>query len=114
MAALTACGQQEAPTAAADTAREMASGIALEHMDTSVRPGDDFFSYVNGKWIAETEIPADKAMWGGFSVLADQAQADVRAIIEVAASGKFPDGSDEKSATSTSPTWIWRRATRRA
>jgi putative endopeptidase len=96
IAALTACGKQEAPATGQDTADQMMSGIALENMDTSVRAGDDFFSYVNGAWIAETEIPADKAMWGGFSVLADQAQEDVRAIIEVAASGNFPDGSDEQ------------------
>ena len=96
MAALTACGQQEAPATGQDSAVAMQSGIVLENMDTSVSPGDDFFSYVNGRWIAETEIPADKATWGGFSVLADQAQADVRAIIEEAASGNFPDGSDEQ------------------
>ena len=96
IAALTACGQQEAPTTATEIPAGLTSGIALENMDTSVQPGDDFFSYVNGKWIAETEIPADKATWGGFSILADQAQADVRAIIEEAASGNFEDGSDEQ------------------
>ena len=96
IAALTACGQQEAPTTATEIPAGLTSGIALENMDTGVQPGDDFFSYVNGKWIAETEIPADKATWGGFSILADQAQADVRAIIEEAASGNFEDGSDEQ------------------
>jgi putative endopeptidase len=103
MAALTACGQQEAPTAAqeATTAAEdastaMKSGIALEYMDTGVRPGDDFFSYVNGNWIAETEIPADKASYGGFSILADEAQEDVKAIIERSAKGDFAKGTDEQ------------------
>ena len=96
MVALTACGQQEAPTSAADTAAGLKSGIALEYMDTSVSPGDDFFSYVNGKWIAETEIPADKASYGGFGILADEAQEDVRAIIEASASGDYEEGSDEQ------------------
>jgi putative endopeptidase len=96
MAALTACGQQEAATSAAEGPVDRDSGIALENMDTSIRPGDDFFSYVNGKWIAETEIPADKASYGGFAILADQAQVDVRAIIEEAATGEFPQGSDEQ------------------
>jgi putative endopeptidase len=96
MVALTACGQQQAPEIAAGAADAPRSGIALENMDTRVRPGDDFFSYVNGKWIAEAEIPADRSTWGGFSVLADQAQADVRAIIEDAASGEFADGTDEQ------------------
>ncbi|MDH3863616.1 MAG: hypothetical protein OEV10_06595, partial [Gammaproteobacteria bacterium] len=58
MVAMTACGQQEAPTSSAEAATERGSGIALENMDTSIRPGDDFFSYVNGKWVANTEIPA--------------------------------------------------------
>ncbi len=41
-------------------------------MDTNVKPGDDFFMYVNGTWIAETEIPADKASYGGFRILRDE------------------------------------------
>ena len=96
MAALTACGQQEAPTQATETPAALQSGIALENMDTSVQPGDDFFSYVNGKWIAETEIPADKASYGGFGILADEAQEDVKAIIERSATGDFAKGTDEQ------------------
>jgi putative endopeptidase len=103
MAALTACGQQETPsaaqeanTAAEDASTAMKSGIALEYMDTGVRPGDDFFSYVNGNWIAETEIPADKASYGGFAILADEAQEDVKAIIERSATGDFAKGTDEQ------------------
>ena len=96
MVALTACGQQEAPTGTTDAPSAMSSGIALEHMDTSVRPGEDFFTYVNGKWVAETEIPADKASYGGFAILADEAQEDVKAIIESSATGDFAEGSDEQ------------------
>ena len=94
--ALTACGQQEVPAVAKDAPEALKSGISAEHMDASVRPGDDFFSYVNGTWIAETEIPADKASYGGFGILADEAQEDVKAIIEQSASGKFAAGSDEQ------------------
>ena len=96
MVAVTACGQQEATTTSETAHDTMKSGIAVEYMDTSVRPGDDFFSYVNGKWIAETEIPADKASYGGFGILADEAQEDVKAIIEQSASGSFAPGSDEQ------------------
>ncbi len=96
MVALTACGQQEAPTIAAGPGVALKSGIALENMDTSVRPGDDFFTYVNGKWISETEIPADKASYGGFAILADEAQEDVKAIIELSANGEFAKGTDEQ------------------
>ena len=40
------------------------SGIDMSGMDTNVRPQDDFFDYMNGKWVAETELPADRARWG--------------------------------------------------
>ena len=96
MVVLTACGQQDAPTSAPEPAVTLESGIALEYMDTSVRPGEDFFSYVNGKWVAETEIPDDKASYGGFAILADESQEDVKAIIESSASGDFAQGSDEQ------------------
>jgi putative endopeptidase len=96
MMALAACGQQEAPEAVTEDARLPVSGIALENMDTNVRAGDDFFSYVNGKWIAETEIPADKSSYGGFQILRDEAQEDVKAIIEASATGDFAKGTDEQ------------------
>jgi len=94
--ALAACGQQQAPTSEPEAPAPLVSGIALENMDTSVRPGDDFFSYVNGKWLAEARIPADKAHWGGFEILRDDAQDDVKEIIESSASGDFEHGSDEQ------------------
>lgn len=72
------------------------SGIYLEHMDTSVKPGDDFFRYVNGKWYDETEIPADKASYGGFGKLRDESQEKVLAIINASAEGDFADGTDEQ------------------
>ena len=68
----------------------------VENMDASVKPGDDFFHYVNGKWIAEAEIPADKSSYGGFVLLQDEAQEDVKAIIEISAEGEFENGSDEQ------------------
>ena len=96
MVALTACGQQQAPTTTTEAPAALKSGITLDNMDLSVRPGDDFFAYVNGKWIAETEIPADKASYGGFGILADEAEDDVKAIIERSATGDFARGTDEQ------------------
>jgi predicted metalloendopeptidase len=43
------------------------SGILISELDSSVRPQDDLFRHVNGKWIARTEIPSDKARYGSFS-----------------------------------------------
>ncbi|WP_427454693.1 M13 family metallopeptidase [Litorimonas sp. WD9-15] len=70
-------------------------GIATDHMDTSVDPGDDFFRYVNGSWLDTKEIPADRSRYGSFSLLADQAEARVRTIIEDAATSETPS-ADEK------------------
>jgi endothelin-converting enzyme/putative endopeptidase len=55
---------------------------AREGMDLSVRPQDDLFGHVNGRWLETTEIPADKGSWGPFVQLADAAEVQVRAIIE--------------------------------
>jgi putative endopeptidase len=74
----------------------LSSGIMQENMDLSVKPGDDFFNYVNGKWLEKTEIPADKSSYGGFAILRDEAQADVMAIINASAEGDFTQGTDEQ------------------
>jgi putative endopeptidase len=55
---------------------------AREGMDLSIRPQDDLFGHVNGRWLATAEIPADKGSWGPFLQLADAAEAQVRVIIE--------------------------------
>ena len=59
-----------------------ASGIDTDELDPGVRPQDDLFRHVNGKWIARTEIPDDKARWGSFHLIAEQAEKDVHAIVE--------------------------------
>ena len=64
------------------------SGIDPSGFDKSVRLEDNFFRYVNGGWIARTEIPADRSSYGAFTILADKAESDLRAIIEEAAADK--------------------------
>jgi endothelin-converting enzyme/putative endopeptidase len=66
-------------------------GVDLSAMDKSVKPGDDFFDYVNGAWAKRTEIAADRTFVGIDSVLNDQIDKDVRAIVEDMA--KNPAGS---------------------
>jgi len=61
------------------------SGIAVEYIESSVRPQDDFFGHLNGKWLAKTEIPADKSSWGSFDILDDSIKPQLRGIIEAAA-----------------------------
>ena len=67
---------------------------AREGMDLSVRPQDDLFGYMNGTWLATEEIPADKSAWGPFAMLADQSEAQVRAIIEELAASHGEPGSE--------------------
>jgi putative endopeptidase len=57
------------------------SGISLDELDPTVRPQDDLYRHVNGQWLARTEIPADKARWGSFHMLAEEAEKAVQAII---------------------------------
>jgi putative endopeptidase len=57
------------------------SGILSDELDPAVRPQDDLFRHVNGRWIERTEIPADRARYGSFLVLHEQAEQAVRDII---------------------------------
>ena len=57
-------------------------GYDASAMDSSVKPGDDFFAYVNGAWDKRTQIAADRTFAGIDSVLNDQIEKDVRAIVE--------------------------------
>lgn len=59
----------------------LTSGIDLTELDPAIRPHDDLYRHVNGKWIERTEIPADKARYGSFAVLAENAEEAVRDII---------------------------------
>ena len=58
------------------------AGLAIDEFSSGIRPQDDLYRHVNGAWIDRTEIPGDKARWGSFHLLAEQAEKDVRAIIE--------------------------------
>ncbi|MDE0546520.1 M13 family metallopeptidase [Microbacterium sp. C7(2022)] len=58
------------------------SGLALDELSAEIRPQDDLFRHVNGAWLDRTEIPDDKARWGSFHLIAEQAEKDVHAIVE--------------------------------
>lgn len=60
----------------------LSSGIDRAELDPAVRPQDDLYRHVNGQWIARTPIPEDKARYGSFLVLAEEAEKAVREIIE--------------------------------
>jgi putative endopeptidase len=54
-------------------------------MDTTVKPGDNFFLYANGKWIKNTKIPASETGWGSFYILRDKNEANIHQILNYAA-----------------------------
>lgn len=60
-------------------------GLDTAEFDAAIRPQDDLYQYVNGKWIARTEIPADKAAWGAFYELREMTRAQVHELLETAA-----------------------------
>ena len=71
------------------------SGIDLSYVDESVRPQDDLFRHVNGRWLESVEIPADKARWGSFLMLAEQSEKAVHEIITAAQTA--PEKSVERA-----------------
>lgn len=95
---LSACGKAEKTAPAPAPAPQVRpSGIDKTQFDPTVRPQDDFYRHVNGTWLRNNPVPADKSNYGAFTKLADDAEQQLRAIIEEAAAkpDKQP-GSDEQ------------------
>jgi putative endopeptidase len=97
---LAACGKSEPPpavTAPPATPATLGSGVDRSGFDTTVRAQDDFYRHINGTWLRENPVPADKSNYGSFTKLADDAEVQLRAIIEEAAASKGKRaGSDEQ------------------
>ena len=74
----------------------MNSGIDLAYVDSAVRPQDDLFGHVNGRWLADYKIPADRATDGAFRVLFDRAEEQVRDLITQAASNPAPHTDEQR------------------
>lgn len=78
------CGCSKAPVTppVASAPPPLTSGIDVQYFDNSVRPQDDFYKHINGKWLAETEIPPDKGSYGTFVKLRDESEAKLHTIID--------------------------------
>ncbi|WP_298137894.1 M13 family metallopeptidase [Flavobacterium sp.] len=87
-------------------AQQKNTGINLDLMDKSVKPGDDFFRYVNGTWFDKTEIPADRTRWGSFDELRQNTDKDALAILKDAASKKLDPKSDQAKAVNVYKTYM--------
>ncbi|WP_447931290.1 M13 family metallopeptidase [Sphingopyxis fribergensis] len=88
LAAVPATAKEKAAPATATEASAKPEigdfGFDLTGMDKSVQPGDDFYTYANGTWAKNTQIPADKSNYGMFTALADLSQKRTREILDVA------------------------------
>nr|WP_227869675.1 M13-type metalloendopeptidase [Undibacterium parvum] len=73
------------------------SGLELQWLDKNVRPQDDFFQFMSGKWLATVEIPADRARFGSFDQLRDLSEQRSFDIIKnLAADSKLQAGTNQK------------------
>src|SRR5450755_963397 len=82
------------------------SGVDLQYVDQSVRPQDDLYRHLNGKWLDSFQIPADKGAYGAFTRIDDATQEQLRSIVEgLAASrtGGLSASSSDGSAAAAAP-----------
>lgn len=103
---VAACSQQGPGGSAersASSAQETAAkpelgawGIETDYIDASIKPGDDFYRYVNAGWLDTFKIPDDFTSYGSFTVLFERSEERVREIIEEAAKASAPGGSNEQ------------------
>ena len=86
------------PAASPKAAAPLKSGIDAANFDSSVRPQDDLYLATNGTWLKNTTIPPDKSNYGAFSLLADDAEKQMRTIVEelAAKTGKAPGSNEQK------------------
>lgn len=89
------------------SAQQKNPGINLDFMDKTVKPGDDFFRYVNGTWFDQTEIPNDRVRWGSFDELRQNTDKDALAILKEAVNNKNLDPkSDQAKAVKVFTTYM--------
>ena len=74
-------------------------GINVSYMDTTVKPSEDFFRFVNGGWIAKNEIPSDLGAYGSFTELREENQDVLLEILRKAGENEqYKEGSDQRKA----------------
>lgn len=74
-------------------------GIKISNMDLSVKPTENFYQYVNGTWLKNTEIPADKTRWGTYDELRQKTDIDALNILKEAATNpKYKSSTDQGKA----------------
>ena len=107
-AVLLAACSPATPTPAAEAPKATlgAWGIELANRDEAVKPGDDFFRYANGTWLANFKIPEDKARYGAFDELGVKSENDVKSIIDGFAANPPAAGSNIAKAADFYASWM--------
>jgi putative endopeptidase len=82
IAGLAACVSNPPPAVNAPPSAAMHSGVDLQYVDASVRPQDDLYEYLNGKWLRDFQLPADRGAVGSFSAIEDSTEEQLRGIVE--------------------------------
>src|SRR5689334_13315338 len=106
-ALLSACSTENStPGAGVPRAAIGTFGIDTAQMDTTVNPGDDFYKYVNGKWISTFKMPADKARYGVFDALRDKSESDVQTLLSELAKTTTAAGSVQQKVLDFYKSWM--------
>src|SRR3984957_15419802 len=94
IAGLAACASHQSPPVKASAAPQPAlrSGIDLEYVDGSVRPQDDAYQYLNGKWLRTFQLPPDKGAVGSFTAIEDATEEQLRSIVDGLDQANLSDG----------------------
>ena len=77
-----------------DETAKPSKAIDTANFNYAIKPGEDFFRFVNGGWMHKNPIPADESRWGAFNVLAEENQLKLKSIFEEAANKNAPKGTD--------------------
>lgn len=76
------------------------SGIDHQYFDQNVKGNDDFYQHVNGGWLKNTEIPADKSRWGTFDILHEESLKQLHDIVDELSKQQLVEGSSEQKVAS--------------
>ena len=113
-ALLSACGETSAPVSEAPKPAVGSFGVDLAQMDRTIRPGDDFYGYVNGTWLKTFQIPADRARYTTGTSVSEKMETDVHSILEELAASKAAPGTVAQKVGDFTPAGWTRPASSRA
>jgi putative endopeptidase len=97
---------QPAPARRAGQARYGTFGVDLAAQDPAVKPGDDFYRYANGTWLRTVEIPADRTQWSLWTVLSEDIEQQLKAIVDDASSGRSSNDPNAQRVGAFYAAWM--------